>query len=92
MRFESSKIAKIGHSQLNDMQLAFDIFDALDESVIEQIEKSNLYLCIYAEIFRDCLKHDCLKIGGDFSDEVEQLLRDTNYITTKIAEYERRFG
>ena len=92
MRFESSKIAKIGHSQLNDMQLAFDIFDALDESVIEQIEKSNLYLWIYAEIFRDCLKHACLKIGGDFSDEVEQLLRDTNYITTKIAEYERRFG
>lgn len=87
MRFESSKIAKIGHSQLNDMQLAFDIFDALDESVIEQIEKSNLYLWIYAEIFRDCLK-----IGGDFSDEVKRLLHDVNYITTKIAEYERKFG
>lgn len=35
MRFESSKIAKIGHSQLNDMQFAFDIFNALDVSVIE---------------------------------------------------------
>ncbi len=85
MRFENSKIAKIGQSQLNDMQLALQIFENLDESVIETIEKGNLYLWIYTEIFRDCLSYKTT-----FSSEVDKRLHDQNYITTKMAEYDRR--
>ncbi len=87
MKFESSKIIKIGKSQLhNDLQLTQWIFENLDESVRETIEKGNLYLWIYAQIFLDCLKFD-----DDFSAEVDRRLHDTNYITTKMAEYDRRF-
>jgi len=84
MRFESSKIAKIGQCELHDLQLAQWIFEKLDEAVLETVEKSNLYFWIYAEIFRDCLNFQ-----DDFSVEVDKRLHDQNYVTSKIAEYER---
>ncbi len=85
MKFESSKIVMIGKSELHDVQLAYQIFEMLDESVIETIENGKLKLWIYAEIFRDCLAYK-----ETFSDEVAKRLKDQNYITTKMSEYDRR--
>ena len=86
MRFEHSKIVIIGQSELHDIQLAQWIFEHLESSVIDTIERLQLPLWIFAEIFRECRR-----LEDTFSAEVERRLQDQNYMTTKLAEYERKF-
>lgn len=84
MKFTSSKIARIGQCELNDVALACRIFNSLDQAVIEKIENGGLYLWIYAEIFRECLLYE-----NEFSNEVYKRLCDNNYLCGKMAEYEK---
>ncbi len=87
MKFQNTKIAKIGQWELRDMETALWIFEHLDEDVIKRIEDTQTYFWVFAEIFRECLRYE-----DSFSEEVEKRLLDYNYMMAKKTEYERTHG